>query len=58
MRSQFELRRSALPMCRVVTYTREEGDDAPIDVAKVEEMIFQRSQLRQDRNFVEADACV
>lgn len=56
MRSQFELRRSALPMCRVVTYTREEGDDAPIDVAKVEEMIFQRSQLRQDRNFVEADA--
>ena len=43
-------------MCRVVTYTREEGDSAPIDVAKVEEMLFQRSQLRQDRSFVEADA--
>jgi len=46
----------ASPVCRVVTYTREEGDDAPIDVAMVEEMLFQRSQLRQDRNFVEADA--
>jgi len=43
-------------MCRVVTYTREEGDMAPIDVRRVEEMIFQRSQHRQDRNFATADA--
>ena len=48
--------RSVAPQCRVITYTREEGDTAPVDVAKVEEMIFQRTHHRQDRNFAEADA--
>ena len=47
--------RASQPLCRVVHYTREDGDNAPVDVAKVEEMLFQRSQLRQDRNFQKAD---
>ena len=45
-----------MPLLRVVRYTREEGDTAPIDEAEVNEMLFQRSQHRQDRNFDEADA--
>ena len=51
-----QLRRCAAPFARVVHYSREAGDDAPIDVEKVEEMLFQRSQLRQDRSFEAADA--
>jgi cysteinyl-tRNA synthetase len=43
------------PQCRVVQYTREGGDTAAIDIAKVEELLFQRSQSRQDRNFAESD---
>jgi cysteinyl-tRNA synthetase len=49
-------RTAAPPLLRVLKYTREEGDTAEIDVEKVEELIFQRSQHRQDRNFREADA--
>ena len=48
--------RSMSPTLRVVHYTREEGDIAPIDEAAVKELLFQRSQLRQDRAFDEADA--
>ena len=47
--------RLASPQCRVVQYTREEGDTAAIDIAKVEELLFQRSQSRQDRDFAESD---
>ena len=43
------------PQCRVVQYTREGGDTAAIDIAKVEELLFQRSQSRQDRNFADSD---
>ena len=48
--------RASAPLCRVVHYQREEGDAAPIDVRLVEELLFQRSQLRQDRDFEGADA--
>jgi len=41
---------------RLCRYAREPGDTAPVDVARVEELLAKRTKLRQDRKFNEADA--